>query len=112
MRYGRRMIFLPDNGWLTGIVGSLVLAVAGIAAFVITQRWGWKAWPLLLGSAFVVPALAYAATLVALYFVDRAFGLAGGFVVHASWLLLIVLVPTMIGAGIGAASHRRLANGS
>lgn len=53
-----------------------------------------------------------AGTLVALYFVDRAFGLAGGFVVHANWLILIVLVPTMIGAGIGAASHRRLANGS
>lgn len=106
------MIFLPDTGWLTGIVGALCRAVAGIAAFVLTQRWGWKAWPLLLCSAFVVPALVYAATLVALYFVDRAFGLAGGFVVHASWLILIVLVPTVIGAGIGSASHRRRANGS
>jgi len=105
------MIFLPDTGWLTGIVGALCRAVAGIAAFVLTQRWGWKAWPLLLCSAFVVPALVYAATLVALYFVDRAFGWAGGFVVHASRLMLIVLVPTMIGAGIGSASYRRRANG-
>jgi hypothetical protein len=56
--------------------------------------------------------LAYAATLVALYYVDRAFGLAGGFVVHANWLILIVLMPIIIGAGIGSASHRRPANGS
>ena len=105
------MIFIEDNGWLTGIVGFGLLAVAGVNAFFIARRWGWKAWPLLLCSAFIIPVLACAATLVALYFVDRAFGLVGGFVVHANWLILIVLMSTIMGAGIGSATHRRRANG-
>lgn len=66
---------------------------------------------MLLCSALLVPVLAYAATLVALYYVDQAFGLAGGFVVHGNWLILIVLMPTIIGAVIGSASHRPPATG-
>jgi len=106
------MIFIEDNGWLTGIVGFGVLFVAGVLAFFITQRRGWRAWPLLVCCGLAVPVLAYAATLVALYFVDRAFGLTGGFVVHANLLILIVLMPTMMGAWIGSASHRRRTKGS
>src|ERR1700750_1525371 len=103
------MVFIADNGWLTGIIALGVLIVAGVVAFLVTRRWGLKAWPLLLCSALLLPVLIYAIAIVALYHLDRTFGLAGGFVIHANWLLLIVLMPTIIGASIGSASHRRSA---
>jgi len=108
--YDRDMIFVPDPGWLTCVGAIGILAVVGVLAFLATRRWGWKAWPLLLCSALLVPVLGYAATVIALYYVDMAFGLAGGFVVHLNRLMVIDLVPTAIGAAIGSASRRRRAN--
>ncbi|QSR17481.1 hypothetical protein [Novosphingobium sp. KA1] len=104
------MIFIADNSWLTGIVCFGVMIVVGVIAFAATRRWGWKAWPLLLCSALLVPVLAYAAAVAVLYCADRMFGLAGGFVVHTNWLVLIILVPTAIGGGVGSTLHRRPAD--
>jgi len=108
VRYSRCMIFIADNSWLTGVVAFAVLIVVGVVAFLVTRRWGWKGWPLLLCSALFVPILASVAAIAALYYI----GVAGGFVVHANWVLLIILTPTIIGASIGSASRRHSVNGS
>jgi len=106
------MIIISNHGWLTHIAASGVLILVGAIAFWLTRSRGWKAWPLLLCNALLVTALGYAATLIALYYIDLTYGLAVGFVVHVKGLVLILLVPTMVGATVGSALRRHPANGN
>jgi len=106
------MIFISGDSWLIGTVSAGVLIVVGAIALLVTRRRGWKAWPLLLISVLLVPALGYGATMVALHYIDLKYGLAGGFVVHINILVLIALVPAIVGASVGLASRRRTADRS
>jgi len=107
--YRREMVFVTDHDWLTYVASTTVLIVVGVVAFFITRRWGRKAWPLLLCSALLVPVLGYAVAAIALYYVDLTLGLAGGFIIHLNRVILIALIPTAIGAAIGAVARKRAA---
>lgn len=100
------MIFLAQNSWLSGIVAFGVLLAVGGFAFVATLRRGWKAWPILLASTLLIPVLVFFAVAVVLYYIDVTYGLAGGFVIHANWLILTILAPAFAGAGAGLAMRR------
>jgi hypothetical protein len=100
------MIFLAHNSLLSGIVAFGVLLAVGGFAFIATLRRGCKAWPILLASALLIPVLVFFAVAVVLYYIDVAYGLAGGFVIHANWLILTILTPAIPGAGAGLAMRR------
>jgi hypothetical protein len=106
------MVFLSQNSWLTGVVAGGVLIIVGAIAFVATSRWGWKAWPILLLGTLLVPTLLYAAVVATIIYIDQTIGLAGGFVVHANWLILIVFGPAIVGSALGLARRRYKAKGS
>ena len=101
-----------QDSWLTNIVSGEVIIVVGSIAFFATRRWGWRAWPILLLCLLLVPLLSYGAVLLPLYYIDLEYGLAGGFVFHLNWLIMMVLGPSIIGSGLGLALRQRRAKGS
>jgi len=105
------MILLSQDSWLSNLVSAGILVVLAALAFFSTRRWGWKAWPIILLSTLLVPVVGYALVVVAFYYIDVLYGLAGGFAVHLGWLALMVLGVVTVGSGLGFVARQRRANG-
>src|SRR5258706_5926525 len=101
------MIITYPDSWLgNALIIGIVLAVAAVAA-VLTTRWSWKAWPLVLLSALVVPFLILTIAAAVLYQVDMFNDNAGGFAVHLYWPIFFVALPSaFVRMGAGLAVRR------
>lgn len=77
-----------------------------VVSAAISFRWGWRAWPALLGSALLTPLF------ITLLFMAFAYQHGGGFVIHWNALVLMVGVPSMlVGFGVAILTKRSRTNG-
>jgi hypothetical protein len=95
------MIHIYPGDWIASVtIAGLVLTTAAAAALV-TLRWGWKAWPLLLLNAVVTPLVTGIILVMILY----EFNTVVGFGVDVGGLVLAGLPSTLVGFGSVRALH-------
>ena len=96
----------PANAWLTAAVLACVILGAAASAAIPTLRWGWKAWPLVLLAALVVPVGIAVILMVSLPALADLSGVAG-YSVHLRPLWLVGFASALLGSGL-ALIRRRL----
>jgi hypothetical protein len=77
------------------VVVAIIVLTTALAALA-TFRWGWKALSLVLLIGLLTPAIASAVVGAVVYLIDIHSGEAGGFLVHASSLILFLGLPSAL----------------